>query len=285
MNIIIPNYEILNFEAESLVVSDMGVSKIHSQPLLSALRTLKLSDVLTREEFDQVLLDNGLNEKKAFEFLERIIPFKTMADLYFEKTIVVHDWEGRVDVESLFREGLSGDLEFKSFSSEVVESVQSLTCFIILLCYLYDYERVKELYFDLARASPRNAISVCWQMGGVFCIGQPYVAEIGNPCHFCTVDRLVNNESVIPAKNNWSSILGFCKSQHVGIPAKPLSLYQEMIVMGAAIRTVRFFTEYNEGYKYQDNVLHGSYLQLSDGQIFEEPVSHWYMCDCLRADE
>lgn len=177
---------------------------------------------------------------------------------------------------------MSGLLEFKSFSSGLVESLQDLRCFIVLLCHSYNYNKVKELYFDVARASPKSAISVCWRMGNIFCVGQPYVAEIGNPCHFCIVDRLLNNESVVPAKNNWAGVLAFCKERHLDAPAKPLSLYQEMIVIGAIIKGVKFFTEYGEGNRYQDNILHGTYLKLNDGQIFEESNSHWYMCDCLR---
>ncbi|MFT0475292.1 McbB family protein [Pseudomonas antarctica] len=285
MNIIIPNYEILNFETESLVVSDLGISRIHSQPLLKALRKLKLSNVMSRGALGEVLTESGLNPNDAFEFLEGVIPFKSVEEIYFEKTIVIHDWGGQADIENLFRQGISGCLEFKSFSSGVDKSIRELRCFIVLLCHSYEYESVKKLYFDLAQASPKSAISVCWQMGSVFCIGQPYIAQIGNPCHFCAVDRLINNESVMPARNSWASVLAFCRQQHVGVPVKPLSLYQEMMAVGAVIRMIRFFTEYNGGYKYQDNILYGAYLQLADGRIFEEPTSHWSMCDCLRADK
>jgi hypothetical protein len=38
MNIIVPDYEILNFDTESLIVSDFGISKIHSEGLLKVLR-------------------------------------------------------------------------------------------------------------------------------------------------------------------------------------------------------------------------------------------------------
>lgn len=120
--------------------------------------------------------------------------------------------------------------------------------------------------------------------GWFFCIGQPYIAEIGNPCHFCTVDRLVNNESVTHSKNNWASVLAFCKGKHVSVPFKALSLYQELIVIGAIVRNVKFFTDVGMVRKYQDNILCATYLQLSDGRIFEEPNSHWYMCDCLGAE-
>ncbi len=42
MNIIIPSYEILNFETESLVVSDVGISKIHSQPSAKCASKVKI---------------------------------------------------------------------------------------------------------------------------------------------------------------------------------------------------------------------------------------------------
>ncbi|WP_448125254.1 McbB family protein [Pseudomonas veronii] len=284
MNITIPNYEILNFETESLIISDMGVSKVHSQPLLKALRQLKLSSVMTKDDVDEVLSENGLEANSAFEFLKGIIPFGAVEELYFEQTVVVHSLGRKGFFEDVFRQEFSGVLEFKEFSSDVVESVRGGRCFVVLICYGYEYDSIKKLHFDLAKASPQSAISVCWPMGGFFCIGQPYIAEIGNPCHFCTVDRLVNNESVTHSKNNWASVLAFCKGKHVSVPFKVLSLYQELIVIGAIVRNVKFFTDVGMVRKYQDNILYATYLQLSDGRIFEEPNSHWYMCDCLGAE-
>jgi len=77
MNITMPNYEILNFEAESLLISDVGISKIHSQSLIRALRQLKLSKLMTKVELDEVLAENGLNQNDAFAFLERAIPLRS----------------------------------------------------------------------------------------------------------------------------------------------------------------------------------------------------------------
>ena len=119
MNIAIPNYQILNFETESLVISDAGISKVHSQPILKALRQIQMSRALTKDELDEILADNGLNAASAFEFLEKIIPFTAAKELYFEKTIVVHSWEGAAGIEDLFRQELSGVVEFKDFSSDI----------------------------------------------------------------------------------------------------------------------------------------------------------------------
>lgn len=282
MNIIVPDYEILNFDTESLIVSDFGISKIHSEGLLKVLRQLQLSNGVTRAEIDGMLSDNGLNISDAFGFLERVIPFKTIGEMYFEKIIVVHEWEGKADFELIFRRELSDELEFKGFSSDLVDLVAGVRCFIVLVCQSYDYDSLKKVYFDLAEASPQSAISVSWSMGDFFCIGQPYIAEAGSPCHFCTVDRLVNNHAFMPGGNSWGKVLAFCKGKHISVPSKVMSLYQELVVIGSIIRKIKFFTEVGSAKKYQDNVLHLTYLQLSDGRIFEEPNSHWYMCDCLE---
>lgn len=281
MNILIPNYEILNFEAESLVVSDTGVSKIYSQSLLDVLRQLQLHTVMTKTELDEILAEKGLVVSGAFEFLEKIMPLRPVEDMYFDKVVIVHDWVGRVDLEGVVRSELSGLLEFKNLSCDLATSIRDVKCFIVFVCQSYNYDRIRSVYFDVVDASPKSAISVCWRMGGVFCVGQPYIAEIASPCHFCTIDRLVNNESAMPAKGNWASVLGFCKSKHLDVPEKPLSYYQEILVIGAVIRMIKFFTEHDGGRKFQDDVLSASYLQLSDGKISESSVSHWYMCDCL----
>ena len=168
MNITIPNYEILNFETESLIISDMGVSKVHSQPLLKALRQLKLSSVMTKDDVDEVLSENGLEANSAFEFLKGIIPFGAVEELYFEKTVVVHSLGRKGFFEDVFRQEFSGVLEFKEFSNDVVESVRGGRCFVVLICYGYEYDSIKKLHFDLAKASPQSAISVCWPMGGFF---------------------------------------------------------------------------------------------------------------------
>lgn len=59
MNITIPNYEILNFETEATVVSDIETSKMHSQSLLALLQKLKLSKVMTKVELDEMLSEVG----------------------------------------------------------------------------------------------------------------------------------------------------------------------------------------------------------------------------------
>ncbi|MCF5658253.1 McbB family protein [Pseudomonas poae] len=283
MNIKIPNYEILNFDRESLIVSDVGVSKVHSQPLVNVLSKLQLSSMITKSEINELLLENGLDADKAFQYLEKIFPFKAVSDTYFEKIVIIHDWRGKVGLESLYLQELGGLLEFRNIvDTNVVKAVQDLSCFIVIVCYSYNYEVIKKLHFDLAEASPRSAISVCWPMGDLFCIGQPYIPEIGNPCHFCMVDRLVDNKSVISNQNNWAGVLAFCRSKHLSVPFKALSLYQELLVMGAVLRVIKFFTGSECVRRFQDDVLYVSYLQLSDGKIFKDSIAHWYMCDCLR---
>lgn len=285
MIIKIPNYEILNFDKNSLIISESGISKIHSQPLLNALKKMKTHSALTEEDVAEIFAENGLTPNSTFEFLEKALGLKRYEnEAYFEKTVIISDWSGKVELERLLTLELSLPLEFRDFSEDFLTSVAGKKYFIVLLCKGYNYQSLKKMYFELAITAPDSAISVCHQIGNVFCIGQPYVRSIGNPCHFCDIDRMANNEKVHPAKGSWAGLLNFCRNNHVEVPTKPLTLYQELIVIAAISRKVKFFTEAGHAKQYQDNILYASYLNLVDGTVAEESSAHWCMCDCLSIE-
>ena len=71
MNITIPNYEILNFQNKSLAGSRSDDFKVHSKPLLKALRQLQLFGAMTQSEVDIILSENGFYANDVFEFLDK----------------------------------------------------------------------------------------------------------------------------------------------------------------------------------------------------------------------
>ncbi|NMZ23068.1 McbB family protein [Pseudomonas proteolytica] len=282
MNITIPSYEILNLESEDLIVSELGISRIHSKPLLSALRKLSSRLVMAEDEINEVFSEHGLMPSCAFDFLEAAVGLRRdVGEIYFKKTIFVSDWNGRVELEKLLRSELSTCIELLGFSDDLLSLVAGKQYFIVLLCESYDYHAIKKIYFELAISAPESAISVCHRMGDVFCIGQPYMRSIGNPCHFCSVDKVINSERISPARNSWAKIMEICRVNHIEVPSKALTLYQEIVTLGAIIRKVRFYTELGNSKLYQDNILQASYLNLINGVVTEDVCVHWYMCDCL----
>lgn len=69
-----------------------------------------------------MLSTHGLNPETAFDFLEKVISIKEACeDLYFDKTIVAHDWDESINLEELLRSEINTPLEVCSISGLVRE--------------------------------------------------------------------------------------------------------------------------------------------------------------------
>jgi len=279
----IQSYEILNFPAGNLVVSKRGVSKITSPPLLAALTKLKNYKNISKDEFNEILSEHGLNPEAAYEFLERTLSIReSVGDVYFEKTIVAHDWSESSDFEALLRSEIDTPLEVRNISGSLRDVVLDRKYYIVIACMNYDYDFIKKIYFDLIGVAPDSAISVCYRTGNSYCISQPYLPKVGNPCHFCSIDRLINYEEYHSSKSTWSKLLQFCKSKHIAVPASPLNILQRSLVVGAIVNKIKLLTSPDGECRYQDNILQDSYVDFNGNFVRDVPVSHWHMCDCLR---
>ena len=279
----IQSYEILNFHSDNLVVSRKGVSKISSPSLLAALTKLKSYKNISKAEFLEILSEHGLNPEAAYGFLEKALSIKEdPGEIYFEKTIVAHDWDKTTDLEALLRSEIDTPLEISDISGSLKDIVLSKKCYIVIACMNYDYDFIKKIYFDLVSAAPDSAISVCYRSGNSFCISQPYLPKVGNPCHFCSIDRLINYEEYHSGRNTWSRLLHFCKNKHIAVPADSLNILQRSLVVGAIVKKIKLLTNPGSEYRYQDNILQDSYVDFNGNFVRDVSASHWYMCDCLR---
>jgi len=282
MNLTISSYEILNFSSENLLVSKRGVTKVNSRSLLAALRKLQSYTSISKGELDDMLSEHDLNPSEAFEFLEKAISIKQCVDdIYFEKTIVAHDWGESGDLERLLKSEITTPLEICKGVGKLPNNVSNKKYYIVILCDSYDYDSIKKVYFDLARVAPESAISIGYRTGGSFCISQPYLPSLGNSCHFCNVDRMINYEDYKSSGNNWSKLLRFCKSKHVAVPVNPLNVLQRSLVVGALIKKIKLLTSPDAERRYQDNILQETHVDFSGAFVRDVSVSHWHMCDCL----
>ncbi|WP_408597099.1 McbB family protein [Pseudomonas sp. PLMAX] len=282
MMLTIQSYDILNFPTDSLIVSRRGVSKISSPDLLAALTKLKKYTNISKVEFDQILMDHGLNPECAYEFLEKALSIKDCTNLYFEKTIVAHDWGKDNDLEKLLKSEINTPLEISEISSSLTDVVSNKKYYIVIMCVNYDYDLLKKLYFDLVVAAPESAISVCYCVGSSYCISQPYLPKVGNPCHFCSVDRLMNYEDYQSSRNAWSKLVQFCRNKHVAVPSSPLNVLQRSLLVGALIRKIKLLTSSDSDFRYQDNILQETHIDFASNLVREASAAHWNMCDCLR---
>ncbi|BCX67472.1 McbB family protein [Pseudomonas izuensis] len=286
MKLNIQSYEILNFTSENLLVSKRGVSKINSLSLLAALSKLQSYRSISKAELSDMLSEHGLNPDAAYEFLEKTISIKEATDdLYFEKAVVAHDWGEDSDLERLLKCEITTPLEVCESLDSLSDSVLGKNFYIVILCKNYDYDRIKEIYFNLADVAPGSAISIGYRTGSSYCISQPYLPRVGSPCHFCNIDRLMNYEGYKASKNSWSKLLRFCKSKHIAVPVNPLNVLQRSLVVGALIKKIKLLTSPDAERRYQDNILQETHVDFNGAFVRDVSTSHWYMCDCLRLEK
>jgi len=283
MNLNIHNYEILNFTTDHIVISKKGISKIRSASLLGVIRKLHNKNNITKEELNVLFTDHGLDCDDAYSTLDKILTIKVESDnRYFDEVIVAHDWERTDDLNHMLRTELSGPLSICALQDLNKHISADKNKLIFLMCHQYDYQKLKNLYFDITRSYPGNAISVCYSKGDVYILGQPHIPEIGNPCHFCVIDRLLSNEKYKKSNNTWSNLLNFCQEKSKSVPSAEVSLLHRMFIIGALIKKIKLLTGNSQKKRYQDNVLTETTVSLTDGSSGESSISHWCMCDCLR---
>lgn len=285
MKLSIQNYNLLNFNCDNIVISQKGVSRVNSPSLLEVIRRLNNRSYITDNELFGLFAEHKPDQEEAFQSLEKILDLQAEKDIiYFKNIIVAHDWEDSTQFESL----LLGELPSSTSICKMSELAQKITggvhSYIVLACKNYEYSELKKTYFQITSSHPENAISICYSNGDNYVIGQPYLPTIGNPCHFCSIDRLINHETYKPSKNTWTSLLSFCRSKHIPIPSPHQSLYQKCLIVGAIIQKIKLVTGETGVCRFQDNILQETTLSLSNGHVSESSISHWCMCDCLRVN-
>ncbi|MFS2198867.1 McbB family protein [Pseudomonas sp. Pseusp3] len=286
MNLIYSEYDIINLPNESLIISSYGVSKTASTKLLSVLQELKKQNKtsITETLLNDTISKQKLQKKAAHLFLQNAIGLKPEpSEIYFKKALIAHDC---IEIEE-FKTTINQELTCEYIISENIESLteqaKGNSYFIIIMCMQYDYIKLKKLYFSLADAAPCSAISLAYLNGNIFHIDQPYVPSIGNPCHFCMIDRQLNYEKCINSQNSWTTLLRFCIERNVTLPSQKLSALQRSMAIGAIVKKIKLHTEHGSEFRYQDNVFTSTTVDLIKGSITEEPSPHWHSCNCLRS--
>lgn len=282
MKLSIENYNLLNFNNDSIIISPKGVSRVTSPSLLDVLKKLQNRTSISEADLSSLLSEHHLDYEDAYRSLEKSVGLKSDRPLFFEKIIVAHDWEDREYLESLLADELP-DSTITCPISELTITVNNETRYLIAITYQnYDYNELKSIYFQLASTLPESAIIICYPAGASYVIGQPHVQALGNACHFCSIDRVISHETYKPSKNTWSNLLNFCQSRYIPTPSALPTLYQKALIIGALVQKIKFLTGTNGACRYQDNILQETNISLSNGQVSESSVSHRCMCDCLR---
>lgn len=285
MNLTIHEYELSYFPNEEIIISKKGIMKINSPKLLKLLERLKKTKrtVIKKQILDNMLKRLDLDPHETFNYLENIaVVTKIEGDIYFENIIIAHDWHDATEIESVMISEIKSPFEIHKISRLLVTLSNKNRCFINIVCTQYNYAELKSLYFSIAAASPRSAICISYFSESHFCISQPYIPVVGNPCHFCNIDRAIDYENRRSSYSNWWKLLSFFKDRNTSMPRKKLTLLQRNFALGAVAKKINLHTQRRgENFRHQDSALMSMSIDLNNGLIREESIPHWLMCDCL----
>lgn len=282
MKLSIQNYNLLNFNDNYVIISEKGVSRVNSTPLVEVVRALNNRNTITDDELFALFDEYSLNPDEAYTSLQASLGLAPVSkNEFFSSVILAHDWVNSEQFELL----ISGELTCPKTICAIPELHKLANHnrpYIVIIYSKYNYDELKQLYFQITLKFPGSAVSVCYPSDENYVIGQPYFPTIGNPCHFCSIDKVSDHEAYKSSTNTWSTLLLFCRNRHIPVPAPNASLYQKCLIVGAIVEKINTMTGAKGAQHFQDNILQETRLSLNNGYVSEASVSHWSMCECLR---
>ncbi|WP_081645828.1 McbB family protein [Litchfieldella anticariensis] len=280
MPLVIEGFDLLYKGQSTILISNKGITKINSAKMVSFLDSIRAEGDIEESEFNCRAKAYGIESQSAKDFIGHSIGLKEAKDYYFEKTIIISQSESQV-LRSAIDDELKQDVEWRTHSDDL--SGFGPRSFFFISGLPYDYRRIKSTFFNLAECYPSSAICVGYLEKKEYVISSPHIPELGNPCHFCEIERTLNHEKGVPSKNDWSKLLTFCREYELEAPTLNLSLMEKAYISGAISRKINLHTHTFKTYRYQDSCLPQCRTDLTNGTYREEVIPHWYLCDCIGA--
>lgn len=277
------NYEILNFDPEPVIFSAAGFTRITEPKLVTALNHLTEfnSQLIHHNELQDLLTKNSLEPEPTIEFLKSLSIIKeSQQPPHIERIVLWLDWELPSAVEDWLVECSGGLLSIVHNCQLSTENRVNPTLFILAHSKLKPAS-ARKTYFELAKNNPDGAISIGFISNHYFHLTEPYVPSIGNPCAFCTLDRIAHYETIRGSNHQWSQIWKFCNTSNVDLPRTHLNPLQSALILGAIGDFASRFTHLPKSGITQDAFLLSKTLNLTDGSLIEESSIHWPLCECI----
>ncbi|MFK0314422.1 McbB family protein [Pseudomonas sp. NPDC090233] len=276
------NYEILNFEDEPIIFSASGFTKITEPKLTRALKRIEKtrSKYITHDALDTILTEENLQPERSIEFLQALsIIGEEAAPPYLEHTIIYHDFDISKELEKYINAKTNGSIELQKITAYVAQQAITPTLFILAFTKLRP-AALRSMYFDLANVNPEGAISIGHVSNNYFHLTEAYLPSIGNPCAFCTLDRIAHYETLRTSQHHWSKIWTFCRKNHLDLPCAQIDELQKSLILGLIISFSKKLTQAPTRKLTQDQVLLSKTINLDTGYISEDISVHWPLCQC-----
>lgn len=277
------NYEILNFNNDPVVYTSAGLTRVTSEPMRSAMRRLKESalEYIEHDELEAMLVVEGLDPASAISFLRSILVVGDIVQVpHFSDVIIYTDLPLPDSYKELLREKYRGKLTISSELPREMLPTPSPTL-SIFACLNLDPGTVRSAYNAFIRNNPENGASIGFVSGSDFHLTEVHIPAIGNPCAFCTLDRIAYYERIRGSQHHWSKLWSFCKAMNVKLPSPITDELQCLMILGVIISFANKLTSAPRTLSTQDQVLLSRTLDLTNGSFTEDSSIHWPFCECL----
>lgn len=277
------NYEILNFDAQPTLFSPTGFTKINEPKFINVLQriTQNPSMLIQQEELEHLLALESLPVEEGISFLKTLSIVGEIDQLpYFKKIILCIDWEIPESVQK-WLEDKNENITLLAPPNSVITSAQPEPTLFILAYLKLRPESMRKLYYDIVKNNPHAGVSVGFVTGQFFHLTQPYIPSLGNPCAFCTLDRMAHYESLRASQHHWSKIWSFCQAHKLDLPTTPIDEFQSFLIVCMILSFGKRFTQPPKSRLTQDQILVSRTLNLSTGSFNEDPAVHFPMCQCI----
>lgn len=287
MQIRINNYEILNFDTDTLLYSEKGITKIHSPNLERALRAIKETHLpeTTTGQLNRVFQEHNLEPDEVLEFLKQVLTISQIKENpYFNKAHIYHDWEITSELTKYITKNTNATISLTKLNYDT-PIIPAQKTFFVLSSLTLNPSKLRDLYFKTCRENTDCAICIGFISGNCFHLTEPFVPEIGNPCAFCVIDRIISYETQRPGFSLWTKMLNFCQTNRISLPPQPLDPLQLTLILSAIVKSITTLTTSQPRKVTQDSTLQSTTLNLESGFITKQSTSHWLMCECLRLNQ
>lgn len=276
------NYEILNFDSEPMVFSASGFTRITEPKLIKALQLIEKnqSKYIQPETLEKILRKVHLHPSSAINFLRTLSIIGEPTDPpRFQRTLIYHDLEISTETKHYLESKSNDSLEIRKHSDYALPKTNEPTL-VVFACAKLCPHSLKNTYSNLLVSNPQCGASVGFISGNYFHLTEMHIPSIGNPCAFCTLDRIAHYEKLRASQHHWCKIWSFCSNNNIDLPKIQIDELQKSLIIGAIISFTSKLTTPPKSKITQDQVLLSRTINLKTGVTTEDASVHWPLCQC-----
>lgn len=269
-------FQTLHHKDHRLVISRTGVSAIHEPALWELLQDWAKAHDVEKTEIRAHLKSRKLDDEAALQFLEDIIGFQENKPLYF-KSARIFNCQGKL-FDPVIAQGFPTYTKTQIYSNYTSAHI-SQACLDILLISDPLCDEARSIYNSHTALHPKNGVIVGYVMDHGFLLSAPYIPEIGNPCAYCEIDKIIHYSTIRKSHHKWGKLNAFLRNENIPPPERILTQLETRQIADIVSVRINIYTN-SEPSHYQDNVYLDTFTNLKNGITTEHHPTHWYLCEC-----